>query len=306
MSTIVHITRDLKVIKPKVAVLLAVYNGGLYIEEQVRSILKQKNVQIQIFISVDLSYDRSYDLCSKLQKKNSQITLLSYGKKYGSAAKNFFRLIRDVNLNKYEYISLADQDDIWMSDKITYAINEIIRRKVHAFSSDVIAFFTNGKETFIKKSHPQKKFDYLFESAGPGCTYVFKSKALQKFKNFLIVNGNKIHSITLHDWIIYAYFRAHNMIWHIDSKPLIKYRSHDFNHIGPNVGISALMKRYRLIKSGWYVSQVQKIININEIKNTNSFKLEKIFLLKNFLQLRRSSRDAFILLFLILLSFFKV
>lgn len=253
-----------------------------------------------------MSDDHSYELCRDLQKKNSHITLLSYGKKYGSAAKNFFRLIRDVNLKKFEYISLADQDDIWMSDKLSYAISEIVRRNVEAFSSDIIVFFSNGKETLIKKSHPQKKFDYFFESAGPGCTYVFKSEALQKFKNSLIVNGNKFRSITLHDWIIYAYFRTHNMIWHIDSKPLIKYRSHNSNHIGPNVGISALMKRYRLIKSGWYINQVQKITKISSIKNKTSFKLEKIFLLKNFLQLRRSSRDAFILLLLILLSIFKV
>ena len=259
-----------------------------------------------MYISLDLSDDSSYELCNKLKKENSQVTLLPYGKKFGSAAKNFFRLICDVNLNKYEYISFSDQDDIWMSNKLSFAISEILTRNVEAFSSDVIAFYDNGKETLIRKSQPQKKFDHFFESAGPGCTYVLKSRALQKFKNFIMININNIHSVSLHDWLIYAYFRTHNMCWHINSKPLIKYRIHNFNHIGANVGISATIKRYHMIKSGWYIDQVRLITTIVSYQENTSFKLEKIFLLMNFLQLRRSSRDAFILLFLILLSFFKV
>ena len=109
---------------PKVAVLLAAFNGSRFIKEQVRSILNQKKVHIDLYISLDLSDDSSYELCKLLKKENSQVTLLPYGKKYGSAAKNFFRLIHDVNLNKYEYISFADQDDIWMSNKLFFAINE--------------------------------------------------------------------------------------------------------------------------------------------------------------------------------------
>jgi rhamnosyltransferase len=64
---------------------------------------------------------------------------------------------------------------------------------------------------------PQKKFDHLFEAAGPGCTYVFKSDALQQFKDFLILNWNAVNDIELHDWMMYAYFREHDLDWHIDS-----------------------------------------------------------------------------------------
>ncbi len=43
----------------KIAVLLAAYNGMEWIEEQIASILSQKGVSIKIFISVDLSSDRT-------------------------------------------------------------------------------------------------------------------------------------------------------------------------------------------------------------------------------------------------------
>jgi len=290
---------------PKVAVLLAAFNGEPYIKEQVKSILNQKNVYIDLYISVDLSDDSTFILCEQLKDENSQIKLLPYGKKFGSAAKNFFWLICKVNLEKYEYISFSDQDDIWLRTKLSYAVNKIVNKNVEAFSSDVIAFNANGNEILIKKSYPQKKFDHFFESAGPGCTYVVKAKALQKFKNTLMINYNHFQSVALHDWMIYAYFRAHNMTWHIDPKPLIKYRIHAYNHIGPNLGISALIKRYHMIKSGWYINQVRIISTIAQNTKISSFKLEIIFLLKNFFQLRRSSLDAFILLLFILMSIFK-
>lgn len=42
---------------PKVAVLLAAYNGMAWIEAQLDSILKQANVCVSVFISVDTSSD---------------------------------------------------------------------------------------------------------------------------------------------------------------------------------------------------------------------------------------------------------
>ena len=40
--------------KPTCAVLLAAYNGEIWVKQQLRSILKQKLVEVVIFVSVDL------------------------------------------------------------------------------------------------------------------------------------------------------------------------------------------------------------------------------------------------------------
>ena len=45
---------------PSVAVLLAAFNGIKWIEEQVKSIFNQKDINIHIYISVDLSNDGTY------------------------------------------------------------------------------------------------------------------------------------------------------------------------------------------------------------------------------------------------------
>ena len=57
---------------PSIAILLSAYNGVEWIEEQIDTILKQQNVKIQLFISVDLSTDNTYDLCKEFEQKKNQ------------------------------------------------------------------------------------------------------------------------------------------------------------------------------------------------------------------------------------------
>ena len=288
---------------PSVAVLLAAYNGMEWIEEQVSSILSQKSISIEIFISVDLSNDKTHEWCQDLAGKNAHVKVLPYGEKFGGAAKNFFRLIRDVDFSCFDYVALSDQDDIWDSSKLHHAIRTIEQDSLDGYSSDVIAFWSNGREKLVKKSFPQKKFDYFFEAAGPGCTYVLKQQPTQKFKKFLIKNWENINCIESHDWLIYAFFRSRSMSWCIDSEPLMLYRQHESNQVGSNFGFLAYLKRIKMVKSGWYRSEVRKISEIVSI-NDDAFNLDIWFLIKNFYQLRRQNRDTFILLLMILLGFF--
>lgn len=288
---------------PSVAVLLAAYNGMDWIEEQILSILSQKNTSIKIFISVDLSNDKTHQWCQSLAANNARIQVLPYGEEFGGAARNFFRLIRDVVSSDFDYIALSDQDDIWESGKLQHAIRVIEKNNLDGYSSDVIAFWSNGRERLVKKSSPQKKFDYFFEAAGPGCTYVLKQHSLQKFKKFLINNWREINLIESHDWLIYAFFRSRNMPWYIDNKPLMLYRQHELNQVGSNFGFLAYLKRIKMIKNGWYRSEVGKIAKVISI-NDGRLSLDKWTLIKNFYLLRRQSRDAFILLLMITFGIF--
>jgi rhamnosyltransferase len=289
---------------PTVAVLLAAYNGIKWIEEQVASILSQKRISVEIFISVDLSNDKTHEWCQDLAGKNSHVKVLSYGGQFGGAAKNFFRLIRDVDFSCFDYIALSDQDDIWDDSKLRHATRMIEQDGLDGYSSNVIAFWGNGREKLVKKSFPQKKFDYFFEAAGPGCTYVFKQQAIQKFKKFLIKNWTKVNLVESHDWMIYAYFRSQGMKWKIDSRSLMRYRQHDNNQVGLNSGLKAYLIRFNKIKAKWYRNEVQKIIYLLNGRSSQDISLKKLFLTKNFWHLRRRPRDAIFLLFIIILQIF--
>jgi len=289
---------------PSVVVLLSAYNGIKWIEEQIISILSQKNISIEIFISVDLSNDKTYEWCQDLARNNSYIKVLPYGERFGGAAKNFYRLIRDVDFSYFDYIALSDQDDIWDSDKLHHAISMIEKDNLDGYSSNVTAFWEDGRERLVKKSFPQKKFDYYFEAAGPGCTYVFKQQAIQKFKKFLIKNWTKVNLVELHDWMIYAYFRSQRMKWKIDDKPLMRYRQHDHNQFGLNYGLKAYLGRFFKIRTRWYRNEVQKVTDLLNRACEKDFSLKKSFLIKNFWNLRRRPRDAIILLFVIIFQIF--
>ena len=287
-----------------VAVLLSAYNGESWIEEQVSSILSQKNTSVEIFISIDLSNDKTYEKCQEFARENVNIKVLSYGERFGGAAKNFFRLIRDVDFSDFDYIALSDQDDIWDDSKLHHAIKTIKQDELDGYSSNVIAFWGNGREKLIKKSFPQKKFDYFFEAAGPGCTYVLKQQSVQTFKKFLIKNWEYVNLVELHDWMIYAYFRSQGMKWKIDNKSLMHYRQHDHNQIGLNSGLKAYLIRFNKIKTKWYRSEVQKIIYLLNGSSEQGISLKRLFLIKNFWYLRRRPRDAIFLLFIIILQVF--
>jgi len=289
---------------PLVAVLLAAYNGIDWIEEQVDSILQQQEIDVDIYISVDRSSDGTYEWCQGLALKDNRFIVLPYGERFGGAAKNFFRLIRDVDFSGYDYIALSDQDDIWLPDKLSIAIRSITDGGLDGYSSNVIAFWGSGREKIVNKSYSQKRFDYYFEAAGPGCSYVFKQDSIQNFKEFLIDNWSQANKVELHDWMIYAYFRSMSMLWHIDKTPLVCYRQHNRNQMGINNGIYAYLNRFQKIKNKWYRGEVQKIISLMKPHAKEGANLSKVFLVKNFYQLRRSPVDALVLLFVVLLGLF--
>lgn len=289
---------------PSVAVLLAAYNAGNWLEEQMTSILNQKNVLVDVFISVDLSTDGTYEYCKELEKVHSSVTVLEYGERFGGAAKNFFRLIRDVDFSKYDFIAFSDHDDVWLGNKLSHACEVITSNKLDAYSSDVIAFWADGREKLVKKSYPQKRFDYVFEAAGPGCTYVFTCQALQKFKAFLIKNWTDVNQVALHDWMIYAFCRTNDMTWYIDDLPLMEYRQHASNQVGFNSGLKAYSKRISMVKEKWYRAEVEKIVRLTNQSDQTGISLDRKFLIKNFWQLRRRTRDAYALLVMLLVGVF--
>ena len=54
----------------EVTVLMATYNGEKWLESQLQSILKQKNVKIKLAIQDDNSEDDTQKIIKKFQKKN--------------------------------------------------------------------------------------------------------------------------------------------------------------------------------------------------------------------------------------------
>ena len=244
-----------------VAVLLAAYNGLDYIEDQIESILLQKSLSVELFISIDKSDDETLLKCKTFASNNQNVHVLAYGERFGGAAKNFFRLFRDVSFSGFDYVSLADQDDIWDDDKLIQAIKTIESEKVDAYSGNVRAFWPDGRELLIDKAQPQREFDFLFEAAGPGCTYVFTHQLATKIQELLIQNP-KTNDFILHDWLFYAYTRSHGYSWYIDPIPHMDYRQHHNNQVGVNNSFKSFWVRLRYVLLEGGLLQVKSLLQL--------------------------------------------
>jgi rhamnosyltransferase len=244
---------------PRVAVLLATYNGINYLADQVDSILKQVACTVDIWVSDDQSTDGTWDWLCERSKIDPRISLLPRMQRFGNAARNFYRLLSDVDSSVYDYVALSDQDDIWFADKLARSIQQIRDRKVAAVSSNVIAMWPSGRKSLIQKSQKQRRLDFLFESAGPGCTYVLTVECVAGFKQLLAHNRNAVEIIQFHDWMLYAWVRSRGFKWHIESCPTMYYRQHDRNEYGANSGWIALRRRIEQVRSGWYREQILRI-----------------------------------------------
>lgn len=241
--------------KQAVAVLLAAFNGMVWIQEQIESILKQEEVAVTVFVSVDLSSDGTEVWVENYARGEDRVVVLPLGLRFGGAGRNFFRLMKEVDLSRFSYVSFADQDDIWHRKKLIAAINALNETKSDGYSSNVTAFWPTGETLLIDKSQPQRQWDYLFECAGPGCTYVMTICLAEGVKKVMLDNWSDVERVGGHDWFIYAFARANGFRWFIDQWPSMLYRQHGGNQTGVNKGLKALLFRIKKIASGWGIEQ---------------------------------------------------
>lgn len=250
-------------IQPRIAVCMAVWNGMQWLAEQLDSILGQTGVCVTVYVSVDRSSDGSEHWLNQRALAESRLVLLPHGAVFGGAAANFFRLLRTVEFADFDYVSLADQDDLWHPGKLQRACEQLRLLGAEAYSSNVWAFWPDGRKIRIEKSQAQRQWDFLFEAAGPGCTYVMDKKLALSLQDFLNLRAEAIQDVELHDWFIYAYARSHGWSWFIDTQANMDYRQHDTNQVGVNQGWLAWQSRAAKVMNGWAFSQAGMIARLS-------------------------------------------
>jgi rhamnosyltransferase len=248
-------------LRPKVLVLLAAYNGSRWIGEQIRSILNQSEVDVHLVVSDDGSTDDTLEQVRRWTG-DSRITLDGPPTPTGSAAQNFLWLIRNTDAEAFEYIALADQDDVWLDQKLSRACRALDAQDAGGYSCAVTAFWSDGSEALLSQNSRLTASDFLFEGAGQGCTFVLTVRLFSRLKTFLADATLQTQRLHYHDWTIYALSRAWKVQWIFDSDPMVRYRQHNHNDTGARASVSGLIKRLSLIKSGWYRRQVEAVAEI--------------------------------------------
>ena len=104
----------IQVVLPKISIVMATYNGRLYLSEQMESIVAQTYANIEIIIVDDCSTDDTIAILESFKVRYPSIKIYSNETNLGYV-KNFEK---GCKLATGQYIALCDQDDYWQVDKL--------------------------------------------------------------------------------------------------------------------------------------------------------------------------------------------
>jgi rhamnosyltransferase len=292
--------------RPHVRVLLATHNGEAWLEQQLQTIADQQDVRVSIVASDDASTDATTEILRSWSNRFDLLVLPPLGRRLGNANRNFMRLIADAPLDDADFIAFADQDDIWKPAKLARAITCLDQHRAAAYSSNVTAFWPDGRERHVRKSHAQRSHDYLFGSPGPGCTYVLRRPTHDALRTWVRDRYEAMQQVWVHDWLIYAFVRSRNLSWHIDDDTHMLYRQHGGNEFGANAGWQAALKRWQHVRSGLYRGAAIKIADAIADESAPAQALrrlrwqDRVWLLAHSRQFRRRMLDSAMLGFFFL------
>lgn len=183
----------------RVCILLSSYNGEAYIQRQIETIFAQRAVEVTLLIRDDDSSDRTVEIIQNQQQKYSNIHLVT-GKNLGWKS-SFMKLILLVqDFGAFDYYGFADQDDIWLPDKCSAAINmlEKYRKKPALYGSNLDIVddqLTHLRMLYNTRADYQNIFrQYCLGGTVYGCTMIWNA-ALQE-----ILVKKTPYVDTPHDW----------------------------------------------------------------------------------------------------------
>ena len=253
-----------RAVLPTVGVLLATYNGDEYCEDQVVSLLWQRDVDVHVYVRDDGSQDRTVDIIERLAERHpGRVSIVAnQGILTGSACGNFFALLTQLDLTRHDYIAFADQDDVWMPDKLRHAVAAMRSSDADAYSSDLLAYHEGENTAWVlHKGGKDADLDYLFQGASAGCTYVLSARAAH-LAAAVVSDAPRLCPGASHDWIVYAICRSRGLKWFRDRTAGIVYRQHASNQYGARRGWNDVVAKFRLTRSGWYRDHILWLRNV--------------------------------------------
>lgn len=299
---------------PSTAVCLATYNGIDWLPALIHSVLAQQGTEICIFARDDGSDDGTRNVLEGFASSYSDnFKLIESVCQSGSPGANFFKILETINLSNFDYLAFCDQDDIWDCNKLGRAISVLSTGRYRAYSSNLTVFSDRGDLYSLVKSQPKKEYDFYFQTASAGCTYVLSvtvAKELQKAIRKLGLNTGELS----HDGLTYAYVRSSGAEWYYDHQSHIFHRQHRANNWGALRGFDGLQLKFRHLKRGFYFAHIQTALRSFPSKNSHKILgaferlnfFDLLFLLSRSFQFRRRLIDVFFLQIVLFLRWLKL
>ncbi len=217
-------------ISPSVQILLATYNGGLYISELLDSLCNQSYSDFELLVSDDGSNDNTLHILKEFENRLS-IHIVGQNIKRGSSG-NFYHLLDKVSS---PLVMLCDQDDVWLPTKVESSVKAIavIAEDYKLCFGDMVVVDQNLNKigpSFLglQKLDPEwvnQRYIPVVQSLAAGCTMIFSKSLVDKLRSFPPDN------LFQHDHYLLLQASWYGKIGFIPGE-LILYRQHDKNQVG--------------------------------------------------------------------------
>jgi glycosyltransferase involved in cell wall biosynthesis len=231
-----------------VAILQSSYNGSPFLKDQLRSFEDQSQHDWILINADDGSTDNTRAIFNDFQEKiGHNRVILRVGQRKGFSA-NFLSLLADQNI-KAEYYAFSDQDDIWEPNKLDRALGWLAR-----IPPDVPGLYCTrtrlideqgrsiGYSPLFRK--PPSFANALVQNIAGGNTMVFNEAARR------LVAAGGIVDVPFHDWWLYILVSGVEGALFYDPYCSVRYRCHENNFVGSNLGILPRILRAKMLLQG--------------------------------------------------------
>jgi len=236
----------------QIAILLATYNGGKFIREQLETLFQQLYGCFHLYVRDDGSTDDTLKIVEEFREMyTDRVTILEDPQKHKGAANSFMNLLANVDS---EYYMFCDQDDVWLPEKVekTFAQMKKVEAECAKKGSNrtpILVATDLGvvdeqlnliKESFnanlkidVFRKHPEL---ICVRHIVTGCTMMINRAAKE-------VSLPMSSRATMHDeWIALCIHFKGGVISILDEATIL-YRQHTENTLGANQASKGFFKR---------------------------------------------------------------
>ena len=277
---------------PKVDILLATYNGGKFLKQQLISLENQQEVSVSIFVNDDGSTDDTLEILN-FWKMKGVIKSISFSEKIGPSSA-FEKLL--LMCQESDYVAFCDQDDEWEPTKLKSQI------QMMDSSSPILVFSARNYIDDDSASFGHSKYPKVgpsFANALVENTILLNKRAVR------LINQNRLAQDLNFDSWIYLLLSAFGKCIYLNY-PFVNYRIHTLNTIGLRKlnfkGFMENFNRYGMQAAAFYqlyqhlLPNHEKVIldEFLEIFANKSKKARMLSILK-FDFVRQSVRDSIVM-----------
>lgn len=220
----------------RISVALCTYNGARYLPEQLDSIASQTRLPNELVVCDDRSTDDTVEIVRSFAEEASFPVRLHVNKGGLGTTQNFGRAI---GWCEGDYVTLSDQDDIWLPDKLEITLDAMLKAEREYGATLPILVHTDlqvvdeerrplapsfYEHQGFRRSHANPLAELLVENYVTGCT-VMVNRTLRE------VGLPVPPQALMHDWWLALVAVAAGRIVSLPQTTVL-YRQHGRNAIG--------------------------------------------------------------------------